>query len=53
MSYGSHHHYYCPPNTIDNQFLRKDDCCKFSSMNFDEPLARGKISRHEVDGMLH
>ena len=51
-SYG-HHGYYVPANTVDNQFLVKDGCCKYSSLNFDEPLAMGKISRHEVDGMLH
>ena len=58
MSYGNcgsygHRGYYCPPNTVDNQFLTKNGCFRYSSLNFDEPLAMGKINRQEVDGMLH
>ena len=41
---GSHrgplaHRVIIPSNTIDNQFLARDDCYGFSTLRFDESLA--------------
>ena len=44
---------YIPPNTIENQYLARDQCCDFSSSRFDESLTRGRITRAEVDDFLH
>ncbi len=41
-----------PPNTYDCLYFARDDCCKYSSLRFDEQLANGRITRFEVDNFL-
>ena len=44
---------YIPANDSQNQYVSRDDCNKFSSLRFDQGLVRGKLTRQEVDDMLH
>jgi len=49
-----HHGYgYAYRNDHQNQYLFRDDCGKFSSVRFDQGLVIGKITRQEVDDLLH
>jgi len=47
------HHMILPPNNINTQYFAKDGCYKYSSLNFDESLAMGRISRQEVEDTLN
>ena len=48
-----HHQGGLPPNNMNTQYFTKDGCYKYSSLNFDESLAMGRISRQEVEDTLN
>ena len=41
-----------PDNTIHNQYLTRDDCCKFSTLRFDNGLANQRLTMDEVQQQL-